>query len=141
MHVWRRRGDAAGDGFRSRLALAPTLAAVCEADLGRLAAQARERRYLEGDVIVHEGEPGAGFFILVEGAASVSVEGMMVRGLAPGDVFGEVALLYGRPRSATVIAATDAICLLLDSRQFAGFLADHTAVAHELRGRIAHYAP
>jgi CRP-like cAMP-binding protein len=116
------------------------LSSVGAADLGRLAAEGRERRYAEGDVIVREGAKGSALFIVLDGAACVSIDGAIVRTVRTGDIFGEVALLRGVPRSATVVAATDLDCLLLTSWDLAGFLAAHEAVARTLRAQASRYA-
>jgi CRP-like cAMP-binding protein len=126
--------------LQQRLARTPLLSSVGGADLGRLAAEGRERRYAEGDVIVHEGATGSAFYIVLEGVTCVSIDGVIVRTVGAGDVFGEVALLRGVPRSATVVAATDLDCLLLTSWHLAGFLAAHEAVARTLRAQALRYA-
>jgi CRP-like cAMP-binding protein len=133
--TWRR-----GNRLRQQLARTPLLSSVGAADLDRLAAEGRERRYAEGEVIVHEGDRGGAFFIVLEGAACVSIDGAIVRTVGTGDVFGEVALLRGVARSATVVAATDLDCLLLTSWHLAGFLAAHEAVARSLRAQALRYA-
>ncbi len=72
-----------------------------------------------GEVIVSEGEPGDSLFVLASGEARVFVQGIdrhnrQVRQLAAGDFFGEISLLTGSPRTATVIAAADCETLALD---------------------------
>ncbi len=52
--------------LRQQLARTPLLSSVGDADLRRLAAEGRERRYAEGDVIVHEGDAGGAFFIVLD---------------------------------------------------------------------------
>ena len=91
-------------------------------------------------MVVHEGDAGGAFFIVLDGAACVSIDGVIVRAVRTGDVFGEVALLQGVPQSATIVAATDLHCLLLTSWQLAGFLAAHETVARTLRAQALRYA-
>ncbi|HZZ53247.1 MAG TPA: cyclic nucleotide-binding domain-containing protein, partial [Trebonia sp.] len=62
--------------------------------------------YEPGTAVITEGEPGESFFIIADGQAEVSQEGMELRQLGPGDSFGEIALLRRIPRTATVIAVT-----------------------------------
>jgi small-conductance mechanosensitive channel len=73
----------------------------------------RERLFRRGASIVRQGEPGSSVFILAEGALDVVREGeggeTPLGRLVPGDIFGEMSLLAGQPRSATVLAATDAV--------------------------------
>ncbi len=69
----------------------------------------RARRFRRGEVIFHVGDPGDALFIIVGGEVKISLpseagdEAILVR-LARGDVFGELALLDGAPRSATATA-------------------------------------
>ena len=125
--------------MQQQLARTPLLASVGAGDLRRLAAEGRERRYAEGDVVVSVGGVGGAFFIVLEGAACVSIDGVIVRAVSAGDVFGEIALLQGVPRSATVVAATDLECLLLTAWTLAGFLVSHEAVARTLRAQALRY--
>jgi len=65
---------------------------------------------------------GVGFFIVAEGETSVSVEGVEVTRLGPGDYFGELALISEDARTATVTAVTRVRCLVIafwDFRRFA----------------------
>jgi CRP-like cAMP-binding protein len=132
--AWRRENR-----LQQQLARAPLLASVGTGDLRRLAAEGRERRYAEGETVIHEGCVGGAFFIVLEGAACVSIGGVIVRTVSTGDVFGEVAVLQGVPRSASVVAATDLDCLLLTSWNLAGFLVTHEAVARALRTQALRY--
>ncbi len=59
-----------------------------------------------GREIVEQGGGHAGFHVIVEGRASVHVHGQHRRDLGPGDYFGEISLIDGKPRSATVRAET-----------------------------------
>lgn len=58
----------------------------------------------EGETIVRQGDPGDCFYVLLDGEAAVTVGSELMRTLAPGDWFGEIALLHQVPRTATVIA-------------------------------------
>ncbi|MEB2344305.1 MAG: cyclic nucleotide-binding domain-containing protein [Deltaproteobacteria bacterium] len=79
---------------------------------------AREVEYLKGEVIVREGEPGDELYLLVEGAVDVvkqagTAREERVNALGAGSYFGEMAVFDGAPRSATVVAASDARVLVL----------------------------
>lgn len=85
-------------------------------ELHRLALTCVERDYPAGSVLVRQGQPGAGLFIIVSGHARVSREDASgpheAATLGPDDVFGEMSLLDDLPRSATV-TAVDAVRALL----------------------------
>jgi hypothetical protein len=66
--------------------------------------------FAKGDTIIVEGTGGAAFFLIESGEATVSSKGAQLAALGPGDYFGELALIDGGPRSATVTAATDMVC-------------------------------
>jgi hypothetical protein len=68
------------------------------------------RLFGKGETIIMEGSGGAAFFLIDSGEATVSSKGIQVAKLGPGDCFGEIALIDGGPRTATVTAATDMVC-------------------------------
>ena len=78
----------------------------------------KERRFAKGETIIMEGSGGAAFFIIETGEASVTHDGVEVAKLGPGDDFGEVALIDGGPRTATVTALTDLVCFGLTFWEF-----------------------
>ncbi len=83
--------------------------------IGRLL---KERRFAKGENVIVEGTGGAAFFMIVSGEATVSSKGAHLAILGPGQYFGEVALIDGGPRSATVTAATDLVCYGLTFWEF-----------------------
>jgi len=84
--------------------------------IGRLL---KERRFAKGETVIMEGSGGAAFFIIESGEATVSSKGgVEVATLGPGDHFGEVALIDGGPRTATVTATTDLVCFGLTFWEF-----------------------
>jgi hypothetical protein len=77
-----------------------------------------EAEYVKGEVIVREGEPGDDLFLLVEGRVDIvknhgTPAEERLNGSGPGGYFGEMAVLDGSPRSATVVAASDVRVLVL----------------------------
>ena len=69
-------------------------------------------------VVIRAGEPGEEFFLIVEGTARVHVSARKRLRLRPGDYFGEMSLLDGEPRSATVVAETPLRMLVITRRHF-----------------------
>ncbi len=77
------------------------------------------RSFCQGDIIVTEGEVGSSLFLVVGGAVKVFTRtedggNMPLAELGPGDFFGEVSLLTGRPRTATITAGTEVTAIELD---------------------------
>ncbi|MDT4918816.1 MAG: family transcriptional regulator, cyclic receptor protein [Pseudonocardiales bacterium] len=89
-----------------------------------------------GRVLIRAGAVGNEAMAIVAGVAEVFVRGALVGRAGPGEIVGELALLDDRPRSATVIAATDMRLLVLDRGQFAEWL-HHPGSALQLAEGIA----
>jgi CRP-like cAMP-binding protein len=79
-------------------------------------------------------------FVLLEGRARVVQSGRTVARFGPGDFFGEISLLDGEPRSASVVAEDPVRCLVLDGRDFGDALAREPLIAirilREMAGRL-----
>ena len=112
----------------------PLFATLPKKTIERLDRIMVERRFPAGADIVKEGEGGIGFFLIVEGAVEV-VRGQGATPLArfkKGDYFGEMALLDGHPRSATVRALEPTRCLVLPRWDFLAELRTNADAAIEL---------
>src|ERR1700722_11841423 len=77
-----------------------------------------------GKVLTDEGQPGREFVVIVDGEAAVAIHGVDIATLGPGDFFGEIALLDGGPRTATVTAGSDLAAEGMSARGFARVLDD-----------------
>ncbi len=97
-------------------------------DLQTLAGITTELSVQSGRVLCREGEMGHEFFVIIDGEASVDLNGKTVDTLGPGGFFGEMALLDGGARVATVTAATDMDLLVLSRKEFLALL-DITAIS------------
>ena len=101
-------------------------------ELEEIADSMHERRFSAGDVITREGQSGAGFFVVEEGEADVTVNGSPVGQLGPGDYFGEVALLTGSERTATIVARTDMLCYGMTPWDFKPLVEGNSTIAWKL---------
>jgi CRP/FNR family cyclic AMP-dependent transcriptional regulator len=115
----------------------PLFSGIDGKELNRIANQMKERVFREGSTVVSEGETGAGFFVIAEGNATVSVGGDIRTTLGPGDHFGEIALIDDGVRSASITAATDLRCYGLTPWEFRPFIEEHPRVAWVLLQTLA----
>jgi CPA1 family monovalent cation:H+ antiporter len=100
----------------------PCFSGLAEGELGRLTSRLKARSFLMGDVVVRQGEEGDSLFIIGRGEVDVTGrEGQDLGRLGAGDFFGETALLYPQPRTATVRAATPCLLLELSRRAITPF--------------------
>lgn len=90
--------------------------------LRRIRDAGKELSFTVGSELVAEGEDAGRFFLILEGNTEVTVKGEKRATLEPGMAFGEIALLDGGPRSATVTAVTDVRTFSLTSWNFRPFL-------------------
>jgi trk system potassium uptake protein TrkA len=104
---------------RVRLLHAIWLFSTCTVDeLGRIASLAHPQEAAAGDELTRQGEEGSEFFIIVSGDASALVDGDEVGTIGPGGFFGEMALIDGGERVATVTATTPLRLLVLGRDDF-----------------------
>lgn len=113
-----------------------------EEDRKRLAQRVRVQLYAPGETILRQGEPGGSFFIIHRGATTVHVAGAdgsptEVARLEPGQFFGEMSLMTGEPRAATVRAAKRTELYEIDHESFASVLLGHEAVAKQMSAILA----
>jgi CRP/FNR family cyclic AMP-dependent transcriptional regulator len=110
--------------------------------LERLAASMRSRRFRRGEVIFHIGDPGDALFVIVSGEVKISLpsetgDEAILATLRPGDVFGELALLDGAPRSASASALMPTETVILPRDRFRELIATETGVRDALLASIA----
>jgi CRP-like cAMP-binding protein len=84
--------------------------------------RAREHPFAAGAVLVQQGEPGDSLCILLEGRAEVRLQGRTIDAIGPGDYFGEMSLVDGEPRSATIVATEDGLLLCIAASDFDALL-------------------
>jgi CRP-like cAMP-binding protein len=99
------------DDTARALARVPLFAGCSEQDVRDIAGLAHLLTFEDGAVIVPEGEEGLGFYLLLSGEARVLQGEREINRLGTGEFFGEIALLEGTPRTASVVAAGPVVCL------------------------------
>jgi NTE family protein len=93
----------------------------------------RRRDFAPGDVICRAGDPGDTLFVIVDGLARVTgSDGDLIARLRRSDVIGEMSLVTGEPRSASVVAAVPTAVLELGRDDFAGLIARHPSILSNL---------
>jgi len=97
----------------------------------------KERRFKKGEAVIVEGTGGAAFFIIDSGDAAVSSKGVEVATLGPGNYFGEIALIDGGPRLATVTATTDLVCYGLTFWEFRPLVETNGTIGWKLLQALA----
>ena len=96
----------------------PLFSGLNEDELRRIAELSRIAEAPAGTIVTQIGEPGDSFFIIIDGAVAVRTPVGAGSQLQPGDFFGEMSLLDGEPRSATIVATTDLRLLIVDRSHF-----------------------
>jgi CRP/FNR family transcriptional regulator, cyclic AMP receptor protein len=119
-------------GALDRIRSVPLFSEFSDKDLQRVATIAKEVEFPTGKEIARQGESGIGFHMIVDGQAEVSVDGTSHGTLGPGSYFGEMSLLDGGTRSATVTAKTDLRTVSMTSWDFNGLLDQHPELARKL---------
>jgi CRP/FNR family transcriptional regulator, cyclic AMP receptor protein len=110
-------------------ATVPMLAVLKDRDRAELLANARQRTWADGDVVVRDGESAVNLFVVLAGSARVERGGAVVAHVGPGDFFGELGLIQEHARLATVIAEDGLTCLLFPSWEFRALLKQHPEMA------------
>jgi CRP/FNR family cyclic AMP-dependent transcriptional regulator len=107
----------------------PLFADCSDDELAFIATQVDEVEFVPGRVLCREGDPGGEFFVIVSGTAAVERQGQFLHRLSAGDFFGEIALLDGGPRTATVTVKEAMRCLVLGRGQFHNVIRQNATIA------------
>ena len=119
------------------LAGVPLFEGLTKRQLKKLTANAEVVDYMAGASVVKEGDIGDSFFVMLTGQAKVTVKGRTVNRSLPGDHFGEISLLDGGPRTATVVTETPVTMLMLTRGQFRKTVSDDPDLAVSLMESLA----
>ena len=96
----------------------PLFSNLSQRHLGEIAKHADQVQVEKGRVFVQQGKIGWEFIFIAEGKARVEKDGKVIRQLSKGDFFGEISLIDGEPRTATVIAETNMTLLIVNKTSF-----------------------
>jgi CRP-like cAMP-binding protein len=119
------------------LARVPLFAGLSRRHLRAVADQADQVEFRPGEVIVAEGLRGGAFFAIVEGKAEVARGKRTLATLGPGDFFGELALLDGGERTASVVAASPVLAIRIFKRAFDRLIAEEPGVSARMLSVLA----
>jgi CRP-like cAMP-binding protein len=115
----------------------PLFKSLGDKQIKSLSTEFTERRFSEGQELTAEGSGGAGFFVIESGTARVTVDGAERGTLGPGDYFGEIALIDGGTRTATVTATSDGVAYGLTRWQFKPLVEGNGEIAWPLLETMA----
>lgn len=96
----------------------PLLSRLSRKDLERVLDLAVDREFTPGQAIVKAGDRGKDFYVLLSGTAKLTVPGRKTAMLNRGDYFGEMSVLDGGPRTATIVAESLVTCLRIGRSDF-----------------------
>lgn len=119
------------------LAEVPLFAGLGRHHLNKVAALSRIRRFHEGATIVAAGQPGDMLYVLLDGEVSVRRRSLPAISRGMGSFFGEMALLDGGPRSATVVAKGPVVCLTISRSGFQKLLRKEPGISAALLQELA----
>lgn len=86
----------------------------------------------DGATLTRQGEPGREFMIITSGTAKVVIDGETVAHLGPGDFLGELAVISGTARTATVVATSDMSVEILNRREFMSLLDESASLGRKI---------
>jgi CRP-like cAMP-binding protein len=115
----------------------PLFAACTEAELGRLAATALPIAFDPGDVMIAQGGESSEAYVVLEGSATVTIDGDVVGSVSPDQVVGERGPIEGKARSATVTADTHLVALAVARDRLAELMEANPVAAAHMRGVTA----
>ncbi|HWC33784.1 MAG TPA: cyclic nucleotide-binding domain-containing protein [Mycobacteriales bacterium] len=119
------------------LAQVPLFQGCSKDELKHVDRAATQADYPAGHVLCTEGAVGRELILLLDGEAEVERGGKIVTTVGPGDFIGEMSLLDGGPRSATVTTTSQVKALVLPTREFWQVLDEVPALAHRLLRTLA----
>lgn len=123
--------------YLDHLAAIRLFSSCSKRDLQRIAKASDEIQVDVGRELTVQGALGHEAFVIVDGQADVTIDGVVVNTLGPGEHFGELALLDGAPRMATVTATSPMRVLVIDQRAFLALLDEVPGLARKVMVTLA----
>jgi CRP-like cAMP-binding protein len=114
------------------LARVPIFSSCTPAEIAAIAAVAQDSGFQPGQIIVTQGTPGQAFYLILAGRVEIIRDGQSLGAFGPGDFFGEMSLLDHAPRSATIKAVDQTLCMMLSSWDFKAVLEKYPSIAVKL---------
>jgi len=115
----------------------PLFSSCTKREMAQVAALTSPAELAAGTILTRQGAAGGLAFVIASGRAEVTRQGKRLATLGPGDVVGELSLIDGQPRSATVKALTDLEVLEIDGRDLAKLLRKAPSVTRKLLESMA----
>jgi CRP/FNR family cyclic AMP-dependent transcriptional regulator len=131
------RGRVSQDDRVDRLEEVSLLAGCSRKQLRAIARISEVVQVPAGTVLARRGDPGEEFFVILDGSARVEVSPRKRAKLEPGEYFGEMSLLDGGPRSATVVADTPLRLLVIKRRDFSTLLREAPDLTESLLATLS----
>lgn len=132
------KGRSESKRARDSLAQVPLFAGLPPRHLKRIGDLTEEVRFMEGATVVRQGDAGDTFYVILEGEAKVAgPSGRVVNRLRPGEFFGEISLLDGGSRTASVVAETPLRMLSLSRSSLLRLVQREPAVGVRLLAHVA----
>lgn len=110
----------------------PLFSGLTAKDLGRISKECELELFSPGQNLITEGQKGGPFFVITEGRAQLIIDGKKKATLAAGNAIGEMSLIDGLPRSATVQAVTQIKALAIRSWNFQSMLEENWPITRKI---------
>jgi hypothetical protein len=139
--------EAPEPAFKDPVPVSPLFETLSDEERKAVVDEMVLEHFNEGDIVIAEGEPGSALYVIVHGGMKVYGKGprgasVYLANLSEGDFFGEVSVLTGKPRTATITASQKSELLRLDKERLDGIVAKHPRVKSVLedfyRKRASH---
>ena len=118
--------------LEARLTRVPIFGALSNRQIRKVVGFSKRITHRPGQEITKEDLGSLAFHLILSGSADVTIRGEKIRSLGPGDYFGEISMIDGRPRSATVTASSDLETVAVPYLAFQKVLDDEPEVARQL---------